>query len=67
MVDIFKDILDTEPSKMTRAEQTRVGESMRRLGWVKKRVGNRYNRSYVYVRDDDAPAQAGEGDGSVPF
>jgi putative DNA primase/helicase len=67
MAAIFKDILDTEPSKMTRAEQTRVGEAMRRLGWEKKRVGNRYNRSYVYVRDETAPAQAGEGDGSVPF
>ncbi len=67
MPGIFKDILATEPSKMTRAEQIRVGEAMRRLGWVKKRVGNRYNRSYVYVRDDTAPAQADEGDGHVPF
>jgi predicted P-loop ATPase len=68
MVAIFKDILDTEPAKMTRAEQTRVGEAMRRLGWMKKRVGNRYNRSYVYVRDEESPAQAvQEGSNDVPF
>lgn len=67
MVDIFTDILDIEPAKMTRAEQTRVGEAMRQLGWVKKRTGGRYSRSYVYVRNDDAPAPAGEGEDHVPF
>lgn len=61
MVAIFKDILDTEPSKMTRAEQIRVGEAMRRLGWKKKRQGSG-ERSYIYV----APEDDGDG-GSVPF
>lgn len=51
MAAIFSEVLDIEPAKMTRAEQTRVGEAMRRLGWSKKRVGSRYHRSYVYVRD----------------
>ena len=67
MVAIFKDILDTEPAKMTRAEQTRVGEAMRRIGWIKKRVGPRESRSYVYVRDEASPAQADQGGDDVPF
>jgi putative DNA primase/helicase len=67
MSSIFADILKTEPAKMTRAEQTRVGEAMRQLGWIKKRVGNRYNRSYVYVRKDLDPAQAVESTDNVPF
>ncbi len=66
MASIFADILDTEPSMMTRAEQTRVGEAMRRCGWKKRRMGAG-DRSYVYVRQDGEPAQADEGDGSVPF
>ena len=67
MVKIFADILDTEPAKMTRAEQTRVGEAMRRLGWKKRRTGTRQERSYVYVRDDVAAAQAEERDDDIPF
>lgn len=66
MADIFTNILDTEPSKMTRAEQTRVGEAMRRLRWKKRRQTSG-DRSYVYVRDETEPAQADERDGSVPF
>jgi len=51
MVQIFADILDIEPAKMTRAEQIRVGEAMKRLGWSKKRLGRAEGRSYVYERD----------------
>jgi len=69
LVAVFKDILDIEPAKMTRPEQTRVGQAMYRLGWVKKRVGNRHSRSYVYVREDGEFAQAGEVGGAddIPF
>jgi len=65
MVGIFRDILDTEPAKMTRAEQIRVGECMKRLGWTKKRVGRDVNRSYVYERP--APEGAPPGDDRPPF
>lgn len=67
MVEIFRDILDTEPAKMTRAEQTRVGEAMRRLGWTKKRVGTRAERSYVYVRLPESIDEARAEAGDVPF
>lgn len=68
MNTIFRDILDIEPAKMTRAEQIRVGEAMRRLGWAKKRMRVGSNRSYVYVREDLglAPADGGVDD-DVPF
>lgn len=66
MHEIFVDILDTEPAKMTRAEQTRVGEAMRQLGWEKKRLSTG-TRSYVYVRKDRTRAGAEEGESDVPF
>lgn len=66
MVAIFKDILKAEAMKMTRADQMRVGECMRRLGWVKKRVGSREARTSVYVRANDEPALAVERH-DVPF
>lgn len=61
MVDIFADILDIEASKMTRAEQIRVGECMKRLGWTKRRVRRDGDRSYVYERQMTIPPP-----GSVP-
>jgi predicted P-loop ATPase len=69
MATIFTDILDTEPAKMTRAEQIRVGEAMRRLGWEKKRIraAGTQARSYVYVRKDFPAAGAVEGDDDVPI
>ncbi len=67
MVDIFKDILDTEPAKMTRAEQTRVGEAMRKLGWTKKRTGTRTQRSYIYVRTEESAEREAQEGGDVPF
>lgn len=50
MSEIFSDILDIEPAKMTRAEQIRVGECMKRLKWQKKRLGRADGRSYIYER-----------------
>jgi len=50
MADVFADVLKIEPAKMTRAEQIRVGECMKRLGWSKKRVSVGANRSYIYER-----------------
>lgn len=67
MIEIFGDILKIEAAKMTRAEQIRVGEAMRRLGWTKRRVGGRHSRSYTYVRDLESPAQAENEDADVPF
>jgi putative DNA primase/helicase len=67
MASIFKDILDTEPSKMTRAEQMRVGEAMRRLGWEKKRMVTSGQRSYLYVKTEQAIAAEEERSGVVPF
>ena len=67
MADIFTEILDTEPAKMTRAEQTRIGEAMRKLGWEKKRVGPRSARSYVYERSAESAARIAEEGGDVPF
>lgn len=51
MEQIFVDILDIEPAKMTRAEQIRVGEAMKRLGWTKRRLRKDGGRSYLYERD----------------
>lgn len=74
MAAIFRDVLDIDPGKMTRAEQIRVGECMARLGWTKKRTGPRHQRAYVYVRKLDEPtpqsggsAPAEEGHDDIPF
>jgi predicted P-loop ATPase len=67
MADIFTDILDTEPAKMTRAEQTRVGEAMRKLGWTKKRVRAGSQRSYLYTRTDESISELARRGGDVPF
>jgi predicted P-loop ATPase len=67
MAKIFADILDIEPAKMTRAEQTRVGEAMRRLGWERKRPRSNGVRSYLYVRTEETIARIAEEAGDVPF
>lgn len=67
MAGIFEDILDIEPAKMTRAEQTRVGEAMRRLGWERKRSRSSGERSYWYVRTKEAAQRIAEEGGDVPF
>jgi putative DNA primase/helicase len=67
MVEIFRDILDIEPAKMTRAEQMRVGEAMRRLGWEKKRSRVAGERSYLYVRTEESVEEEQERGGDVPF
>ena len=56
--------------------ETKAGEIMKKLGWIKKRDGK--TREYFYERPpapaDAAPAEtaqedarSGEGDGDVPF
>ena len=69
MVEIFASILEIEPAKMTRAEQIRVGEAMKRLGWTKKRTGLGEGRSYVYERKirGVAPGVGFSGAETVPF
>jgi predicted P-loop ATPase len=67
MADIFKDILDIEPAKMTRAEQTRVGDAMRRLGWERRRPRINGERSYLYVRTEESTQRLAEAGGDVPF
>ncbi|MFO1413940.1 MAG: virulence-associated E family protein [Burkholderiales bacterium] len=70
MREIFEDCLNTEPAKMTRAEQSRVGEVMKKLGWRKRRESTG-RRSYIYVRPRDAtaaePGEEFEGGIDVPF
>ncbi len=67
MAEIFKNILDTEPAKMTRPEQIRIGEAMKNLGWTKVR-GSTGKRSYKYERGVEEPALAkAEEDSGVPF
>jgi putative DNA primase/helicase len=69
MVEIFVNILEIEPAKMTRAEQIRVGEALKRLGWTKKRTGREEGRSYVYERELPGIGHGVgiSGAGSVPF
>jgi predicted P-loop ATPase len=67
MVEIFTTILDTEPAKMTKPEQMRIGEAMKRLGWAKVRE-SAGKRTYKYERevDESAPAKPADNPG-VPF
>lgn len=70
MVEIFTDVLDIEPAKMTRAEQIRVGECMKRLGWEKKRTGRADGRQYVYERllvDSVGITHRSDAAGSIPI
>lgn len=56
--ELMTDCLEMDPGRMTRNEEMRVGQALRRLGWTRtrKRIGG--EREYVYVRPDRA--------GSVP-
>ena len=67
MSEIFADILDIEPAKMTRAEQIRVGECMKRLKWRKKRIRDAGGRSYIYERDRPTDPNAEPPADDVPF
>jgi putative DNA primase/helicase len=67
MAEIFADILKIEPAKMTRAEQIRVGECMKRLKWQKKRMGRADNRSYVYEREQKFGASPAAPPDDVEF
>lgn len=44
--------LGVEPSKQTKAHATRVGRIMTHLGWRRRRVGPRNDRSYAYFRKE---------------
>lgn len=68
--DILRKALQLDPGKITREMSTRVGISMRKLGWLKREHRGEHPR-YVYERPkksahDTGQPQAGEG-GGVPF
>lgn len=70
MIDIFRDVLKVETSKIdsARSMQTRIGTAMKRIGWTKKRESGGLRGSY-YVRpdgwnSDDVETSGGE---NAPF
>jgi predicted P-loop ATPase len=45
--------LGVEQSKQTRADATRVGRILAHLGWRRRRIGPRQDRSYAYFRPEE--------------
>jgi hypothetical protein len=45
-------LVDREPGKQSQADNKRIGESMRRLGFVRKRLRSDGGHAYWYVRGD---------------
>jgi predicted P-loop ATPase len=58
MTYILEQVLKLDKARWSRAEQTRVGELLKRLGWVRERA-TRGERSYYYIRDEDEPGEEG--------
>jgi putative DNA primase/helicase len=58
MLEILADCLKLDPSKWTRAEQSRVGEVLQALGWEKKRHATG-KRDYYYARAEREPGEEG--------
>ena len=55
IVEVLGDALKLETAKQTKAEQTRVGACLKRLGWRRKRVrASGGSLEYRYVRADTA-------------
>lgn len=59
MAQVLQACVTEEKSKWTRAEQTRVGEVLATLGWVKKDRGSDANPRYVYARREREPGEEG--------
>ncbi len=59
MSTVLDDCLRLEKSKWTRAEQTRVGEVLATLGFVKKDRGGNSSPRYVYQRQEREPGEEG--------
>jgi putative DNA primase/helicase len=56
---VLADCLHLEKSKWTRAEQTRVGEVLATLGYVKKDRGHQAKPRYVYAPREREPGEEG--------
>lgn len=59
MADVLADCLHLEKSKWTRAEQTRVGEVLATLGYVKADRGSAAKPRYVYKSREREPGEEG--------
>jgi putative DNA primase/helicase len=59
MAMVLGDCLHLEKSKWTRAEQTRVGEVLATLGYVKKDRGSTVKPRYVYALREREPGEEG--------
>jgi predicted P-loop ATPase len=59
MAMVLADCLHLEKSKWTRAEQTRVGEVLATLGYVKKDRGSGKTPRYVYAQREREPGEEG--------
>jgi putative DNA primase/helicase len=59
MANVLADGLHLEKSKWTRAEQTRVGEVLATLGYVKKDRGSDKTPRYVYAKRERQPGEEG--------
>lgn len=59
MHDVLADCLKLEVSKWTRAEQTRVGEVLQKLGWEKHDRGSSMPKAnrYIYRRRERTPGE----------
>lgn len=65
--EILEDVMNVERSKIdgTRSMATRVGNAMKRLGWIKKRATDG-TRGYFYVRPSNWEVQKSGGE-DAPF
>lgn len=59
MAQVLEDCLRLERSKWTRAEQTRVGEVLATLGYIKVDLGSRSKPRYVYRLREREPGEEG--------
>lgn len=58
MLEVLAECLKLDPSKWTRAEQSRVGEVLQALGWEKKRHATG-KRDYYYAKREREPGEEG--------
>ncbi len=56
MLEVLAECLKLDPSKWTRAEQSRIGEVLQALGWEKKRHATG-KREYYYAKQEREPGE----------
>ena len=52
MGDLLGTAIGKEPERWNRNDETRIGQIMHRLGWVKRRKQINKERLYLYERED---------------